>query len=139
MSSECCVSPGAVRVHSIEGHEEKIGSIPIYRTGKSEESLIVIFTDIFGYSFVNTRQIADQLSRETNSTVFVPDYFRGDPMDPTLENLWDLLPSWLKKHPPADASQIAEELLSTVKGHFQTIQVCLFSSLFLSSVDVSFS
>ena len=123
MSSACCVDPGARRIHSVEGREEKQGEISLYRTGKSEKSLIVIFSDIFGSSFVNTREIADRFARETNSTVFVPDYFHGDAMDPEALNRSDAFPTWLKKHPPSDAIEIAEQFLSTVKGHFQSIQV----------------
>jgi len=122
MSSPCCVDPGAKQTHETQGSEEKIGGVNTYKTGQGK-SAIIIFTDVFGYSFINAQKLADSFAQGSQTTVLIPDYFNGDAMDPNLPNLWDVLPAWLKKHPPTDACAIAEKFLSTIKGHYQSIQV----------------
>jgi dienelactone hydrolase len=77
--SSCCVDVGAKQTHVVQGHEETIGGLNSYKTGEGK-SLIVIFTDIFGYSFINTQKIADTYAQATGSTVLIPDFFEGDPM-----------------------------------------------------------
>ena len=118
----CCANPGAKQSHEVVGNEEKIGDVNTYKTGQGK-SAIIIFTDIFGYSFVNARKLADSFAQGSGTTVFIPDYFHGDPISPECENIMEILPSWLKKHPPTEASQIAQTFLSTIKGHYQSIQV----------------
>lgn len=124
MSSRCCVNPGAKQIYQIQGHELDIDNIKTYKTGQGN-SAIIILTDIFGYSFINVRKLADSFAEGCQTTVFIPDYFNGDPMNPDDKNLWDLLPSWLKKHPPIDACQITEKFISKIKENYQTIQVNL--------------
>jgi hypothetical protein len=122
MSSPCCADPGAKQNHSAHGCEEQIGGVNTYKTGQGKSS-IVIFTDIFGYSFINIRKVADQFAQGSQTTVLIPDLFNGDAMSPDLPNIWDLLPGWLKKHSPTDACNIADKFISTIKGHYQSIQV----------------
>jgi dienelactone hydrolase len=122
MSSPCCADPGAKQNHSAHGCEEQIGGVNTYKTGQGKSS-IVIFTDIFGYSFINIRKVADQFAQGSQTTVLIPDLFNGDAMSPDLPNIWDLLPGWLKKHPPTDGCNIADKFISTIKGHYQSIQV----------------
>ncbi|CAF1244724.1 unnamed protein product [Rotaria sordida] len=125
MSSPCCVDPGAKQIHQAQGHEQVIAGVNTYKTGQGK-SAIVIFTDIFGYSFINVRKLADSFAQGCQTTVFIPDYFNGDPMDPNEPNLWDLLPGWLKKHPTTDACDIADRFISTIKGDYESIQVIGF-------------
>jgi dienelactone hydrolase len=122
MDSSCCTAPGAKQSHVSEGHVEEIAGANTYKTGNGK-SAIVLFTDIFGFSFVNTRKMADRFAKETGLTVLVLDSFQGDPIDPSVPNFRDTLPDWLKKHPPADANVLAERFISTIKGHYQSIQV----------------
>jgi dienelactone hydrolase len=105
----CCVDPGAKQSHEIQGKVEKIGGVNTYKTGEGK-SAIVVFTDIFGYSFVNVQKIGDTFANE-------------DPINPATPNIMEILPDWLKKHPPSDACDIADKFISTIKGHYQSIQV----------------
>ncbi|CAF1190953.1 unnamed protein product [Rotaria sordida] len=125
MLSSSCVDPGAKQTHLSQGHEEEIAGINTYITGQSK-SAIVIFTDIFGYSFINIRKIADRFSEETSATVLIPDYFHGDPVNPNLPNYRDMLPDWVKRHPTNETCAIADKFISTIKGHYQSIQVIGF-------------
>lgn len=122
MSGPCCVDPGAKQIYEARGEEKEFDGIKTYQTGNGK-SAIVFFTDIFGSSFINVRQNADLIAEKTNTTVLIPDYFHGDPMDPNSENLWGLLPEWLKKHPTTEACEIAEKFFSAIEGNFQSIQV----------------
>lgn len=122
MDSKCCTNPGTKQIHQCQGHEEVVAGVNTYKTGQGT-SAIVLFTDIFGYSFINSRKLADRFAEETGTTVLIPDYFHGDPMDPTIPNFRDFLPDWLKKHPPTEACAIADEFISTIKGHYESIQV----------------
>jgi hypothetical protein len=72
---------------------------------------------------VNTRKVADRFAQGTGTTVLIPDYFHGDPINPDAPNLWDLLPDWLKEHPTTEGCAIAEKFISTIKGHYESIQV----------------
>ncbi|UJR34167.1 hypothetical protein I4U23_021575 [Adineta vaga] len=125
MLSSCCAEPGAKQIHVSEGHVEEIAGINTYKTGNGK-SAIVIFTDIFGYEFINTRKIADCFAKEIGVTVLIPDYFNGDPVDPNVPNFRDSLPDWLKKHRPEDACILADKFISTIKGHYESIQIIGF-------------
>ncbi|CAF1178998.1 unnamed protein product [Adineta ricciae] len=125
MISSCCSEPGAKQNHISEGHVEQIAEINTYKTGNGK-SAIIIFTDIFGFAFANTRKIADRFAEETGMTVLIPDYFNGDPVDPTVPNFRVGLPEWLKRHPPIDACALADKFISTIKGHYQSIQIIGF-------------
>ena len=122
MSSQCCVDPGAKQIHETQGEYKTIDEINTYQTGNGK-SAVLVCTDIFGAAFINARQIADRIAANTNTTVFVPDCFNGDPMDPDASNLWDLLPAWLGKHPTSEACRIAEKIFHSIKSKFQSIQV----------------
>jgi dienelactone hydrolase len=124
MSGSCCVDVGAKQTHTVQGHEEKIAGLNTYKTGEGK-SVIVIFTDIFGYSFINTRKIADTFSQATGTTVLIPDFFDGDPMDATVSTpvLFSRLPEWLKKHPVDQASASSDKFILSLKDHYQSIQV----------------
>jgi dienelactone hydrolase len=124
MSGACCVDPGAKQSHDAQGTDEKIGGVNTYKTGNGK-SAIVIFTDVFGYSFVNVRKVADSFAQGSQTTVLIPDCFNGDPISPDVPNLFDVLPVWIKKHPPTDACNLAETFLSAIKGNYQSIQVNL--------------
>jgi hypothetical protein len=124
MDSACCANPGAKQTHQPQGSEEELAGVNIYKTGQGK-SAIVLFTDVFGYSFINTRKVADRFAEATDTTVLIPDCFHGDPMNINLPNYRDLLPDWFKRHPVTDAYDIAEKVISTIKEDYQSIQVKL--------------
>ncbi|CAF1403463.1 unnamed protein product [Adineta steineri] len=125
MSGPCCVDPGAKQSHEVCGRMEEIGGVNTYKTGEGK-SAIVIFTDVFGNSFVNVQKIADTFAENTQTTVVIPDYFNGDPIDANVPNLMEVLPAWLKKHPTKDTCLIAEKFISTIKQDYQSIQIMGF-------------
>ena len=122
MDSSCCANPGAKQTHEAQGSVEEIGGVQTYKIGQGK-SAIVLFTDVFGYAFVNTRKLADRFADATGATVLIPDYFNGDPLDITNPNYRDLLPEWFQRHPASDACTIADQFISTIKGHYESIQV----------------
>jgi dienelactone hydrolase len=122
---ECCVDPGAKQSHQEQGREELIADLQTYKVGEGK-SVVVFFTDIFGYSFVNTRRLADHFAQALNSTVLVPDFFHGDPMDPRAPNLFEKLPTWLQKHPVDAACTAAVNFIGTIKAQYDSIRVIGF-------------
>lgn len=121
-----CADPGDKQIHQSQGHDEEIAGFNTYKTGQGK-SAIVIFTDIFGYTFPNVRKLADRFATETEATVLIPDIFNGDPVDASKPNYRDALPDWRIRHPRTAACDIADKFISTIKGHYQSIQVNLKS------------
>ncbi|CAF4210280.1 unnamed protein product, partial [Rotaria sordida] len=68
----------------------------------------------------------DTYAQGTKATVLVPDLFNGDSMNPNEPNLFDKLPAWLQKHPPTDACTVADKIISSIKRHYDSIQVVGF-------------
>lgn len=124
MSGPCCVDPGAKQSHAAEGGEETLAGLKAYRTGQGK-SAIVIFTDVFGSSFINVRKLADNYATETKTTVLIPDLFNGDALNPDDPNLWDKFSAWLGKHPVAGACTLADKVLSAAVEQYNSIQVRL--------------
>ena len=122
MSGTCCINPGAKQSHVLQGDVEEVAGLSTYKTGHGK-SAIVLFAELFGYAFVNTRKVADTFADATGTTVFVPDLFNGDPMDPDDPDLMEHLPAWLNKHPIDEACSLSAKFISAIKGHYNTIQV----------------
>lgn len=133
MDSVHCLDPGAPQTHQSYGRVEEIAEVNTYKTGEGK-SAIVIFTDIFGFAFPNTRKVADRFAEATGATVLIPDYFHGDPVDNTVPNYRETMPEWFKRHPMDEACKIASNFISTIKGHYQSIQV--LSKLFLRILPI---
>jgi dienelactone hydrolase len=125
MCSRCCVDPGAKQSHTAQGNEVTIAGFKTYKTGQGKAA-IVIFTDVFGFSFINTRKIADTFGHDVGTTVLIPDFLNGDPMDPNDPNLWDKVPAWLQKHPVTEACVSAATYISTINGQYDSIQLIGF-------------
>ena len=88
---EKCVS-GTVHSGTATGSDIRLGSLRCYYAAPPlnlpPAPTILFLTDVFGYSFVNARLLADAYARE-NFHVLVPDLFSGDPIDPKLLNFVD--------------------------------------------------
>jgi dienelactone hydrolase len=122
MASTHCVDPGAKQTHESQGYEEEVAGVNTYKTGQGK-SAIVIFSDIFGFAFPNTRKVADRFADATVTTVLIPDCFHGDAVDSTTPNYRDTLPEWIKRHPVDEVCDLADNFISTIKGQYQSIQV----------------
>lgn len=58
------------------GREDTLGdSHPAYVTGSNSDVAILLIHDLFGWTFVNTRLLADHYAREADATVYVPDLY----------------------------------------------------------------
>lgn len=70
--NDCCVK-GFQWDGIPEGSEGKLGNNKTYVTGSNSDVAIMIIHDAFGWTFTNTRLLADHYSREVGATVYVPD------------------------------------------------------------------
>lgn len=122
MDSAHCLNPGAPQTHQSQGSVEEVAGVNTYKTGQGK-SAIVLFTDIFGFGFPNTRKVADRFAEATGTTVLIPDCFHGDPVDNTVPNYRETMPDWSKRHPMDEVCKLADAFISTIKGHYESIQV----------------
>ena len=81
--SSCCMS-GQLHNHAQPtGSEATISGLPTYvaePSDKQSTKALIFLVDIFGYSFPNTRLLADLYAKE-GFWVYVPDILNGDPLD----------------------------------------------------------
>ena len=68
----CCVS-GFAWDGSPSGKETKLANIDAYVTGTNKDVSILIVHDIFGWTFTNSRLLADHYAKEADATVYLPD------------------------------------------------------------------
>ncbi|OGM47707.1 endo-1 [Aspergillus bombycis] len=83
---DCCLK--AFRWNgSPAGEETKLADLNCYRTGSNSKAAILLVHDLFGWTFSNTRLLADHLAEEVGATVYVPDFFGGEalPVDALLD------------------------------------------------------
>jgi len=136
-----CVS-GTLDREPSHGTMLRIGGVEAYVAKPSEEtsSCIVIATDVFGHSLINTQLIADQFASKTGFMCVVPDLFNGNAVPPSaLDAILegppkDLLGSighkikiglaylsfipWILKHNPTKKMPIFDSVLSELKEKF---------------------
>ena len=70
--SECCLK-GFRWEAQPKGHETKLAGTNCYITGSNPKIAVMIIHDLYGWTFPNTRLLADHYAEEVNSTVYVPD------------------------------------------------------------------
>ncbi|KAL8661345.1 MAG: hypothetical protein Q9168_008396, partial [Polycauliona sp. 1 TL-2023] len=75
--SSCCVS-GFTWNGTPSGREEKINGLDVYVAGENKDVAILFLHDIFGWTFPNSRLLADHFAREVNASVYLPDFFGGE-------------------------------------------------------------
>lgn len=68
----CCIK-GFEWIGTPLGGEEKLGSHNAYVTASNEGVAIMVVHDVFGWTFRNTRLLADHYAGEVNATVYLPD------------------------------------------------------------------
>ncbi|KAH8586909.1 Alpha/Beta hydrolase protein [Bisporella sp. PMI_857] len=74
---ECCVK-GFQWDGTPVGTAGKLGNNDAYITGSNDDIAIMAIHDAFGWTFENTRLLADHYAREIGATVYVPDFFGGE-------------------------------------------------------------
>ncbi|PVI00604.1 alpha/beta-hydrolase [Periconia macrospinosa] len=84
--SDCCKT-GFNWNGSPTGTETTLADKKTYVTGSSKKAAIIILHDIFGWTFTNLRLLADHFAKEADATVYLPDFFDGEVIEPdTMEN-----------------------------------------------------
>jgi len=75
--SECCVK-GSLWDGKPAGEEKILANNKTYVTGTNPNVAIMIIHDAFGWTFPNTRILADSYAKEADATVYMPDFFGGE-------------------------------------------------------------
>ncbi|KUJ07821.1 endo-1,3-1,4-beta-D-glucanase [Mollisia scopiformis] len=83
MSYACCKS-GFKWDGKPVGHEGTLDKNKAYITGSNKDVAILLIHDVFGWTFPNLRILADHFAEEANATVYLPDFFDGEVLDPDL-------------------------------------------------------
>ncbi|KAL6706248.1 hypothetical protein ACN47E_005983 [Coniothyrium glycines] len=63
------------------GSETSLANLPTYVVGTNSHAAVLIVHDALGWTFKNTRLLADHYAREANVTVYMPDFFGGERID----------------------------------------------------------
>ncbi|KAI9676975.1 MAG: hypothetical protein M1817_006814 [Caeruleum heppii] len=95
MACQDCVA-GVVRSGKLSGHETKIHGFDTYisepKASAPPKGIVVIVCDVFGWTFPNTRLLADDYAKKGNFIVYVPDFTHGDSVqEEVLETMDKLL------------------------------------------------
>lgn len=69
---DCCIK-GFQWNDKPKGRDAKLGGRDCYVTGSNQSVAIMIIHDLFGWTFSNTRILADHYAQEVDATVYVPD------------------------------------------------------------------
>ncbi|KAK3197079.1 hypothetical protein GRF29_1536g547565 [Pseudopithomyces chartarum] len=91
MITECCIS-GFQWDGTPTGKEGKIADTETYIVGNHNKVAILVVADLFGWTFTNTRLLCDAYATEADATVYLPDFFGGEVLNPSIiadKNRWD--------------------------------------------------
>ncbi|KAK9792867.1 putative Dienelactone hydrolase domain-containing protein [Seiridium cardinale] len=90
MSSSCneCIK-GTIHAGQPVGKEELVHGLNTYVTGNRTKprGIIVMYSDVFGLTLPNNKLIADALAKSGEWLVYLPDFFKGDPVSLKLADL----------------------------------------------------
>ena len=99
--SDCCLKHFTWD-GSPTGTETTLANNPTYVTGSNTDAAVLYVHDALGWQFSNARLLADHFAKEANATVFMPDFFGGEQLDPELikAGRWDELdmPGFMKRN-----------------------------------------
>lgn len=70
--SSCCLT-GFQWDGTPVGKDGKLANNDTYVTGTNKDVAILIIHDVFGWTFKNTRLVADHFAKEVDATVYLPD------------------------------------------------------------------
>lgn len=85
MAAESCCLQGFRWEGKPQGHEAQLCGRSCYVTGNSQRVAVIIIHDLFGWTFQNTRQLADHYADEVGATVYIPDlYYQPPPQSVSL-------------------------------------------------------
>ncbi|GIJ86873.1 hypothetical protein Asppvi_005771 [Aspergillus pseudoviridinutans] len=100
--SDCCLK-GFQWDAEVKGRETTLAGLSCYVTGSDSEVGILVLHDAFGWTFKNTRLLADHYAEEVGATVYVPDLFGGEVLPPDIlrdKSQWHKidLPSFMQRN-----------------------------------------
>ncbi|KAJ9131709.1 Dienelactone hydrolase family protein [Coniochaeta hoffmannii] len=81
MPPDCCLK-GFAWEGTPTGKETKLNTNATYVSGTNPSVAIVVIHDLFGWKWNNLRLLADHFAAEADATVYVPDFFGGEALDP---------------------------------------------------------
>ncbi|XP_010512634.1 PREDICTED: endo-1,3;1,4-beta-D-glucanase isoform X2 [Camelina sativa] len=111
---QCCENPPTLNPVSGSGNVEKLGGLDAYVSGSPDSKLCAILvSDVFGYEAPNLRALADKVAA-SGFYVVVPDYFCGDPYDPS--NQERPIQVWIKDHGCDKGFEETKPLLEAIKN-----------------------
>ena len=91
MSSLACCTGKVYQGDEIpQGEVSVVADIKCYFAPKPEgttlieDTLIILATDVFGYTLPNSRVLADKFTKETSALCVIPDMFNGSELPPSL-------------------------------------------------------
>ncbi len=83
MASTCeeCIK-GSIHKGRPQGKEETVHGLNTYVIGNrsNPQAIIVVYSDIFGLPLPNNKLIADAYAKSGEYLVYLPDFFKGDPV-----------------------------------------------------------
>ncbi|GCF00003.1 hypothetical protein ZYGM_003284 [Zygosaccharomyces mellis] len=108
-----CCARGFYHEGTPRGTIKDIYGVSTYVTGKeSNEKVLVILTDIYGYKLPNTQLIADQLG-DAGYKIYIPDILFGDwieKMDGSVD-----FGKWMANHSAEKTRSVVDKFLSQFK------------------------
>ncbi|XP_073066114.1 endo-1,3;1,4-beta-D-glucanase-like [Primulina eburnea] len=114
LGPKCSENPPLLNGGSGGGSVLEMGGLQCYVSGPSDSKLaIVLASDIYGYTAPNLRKLADKVAASGFYAV-VPDFFHGDPFDPTNPN--KTKPVWMAQHDPIKAFEDTKPVLEALRG-----------------------
>ncbi|KAI1445137.1 dienelactone hydrolase family protein [Annulohypoxylon stygium] len=78
---ECCIK-GFKWSGTPTGKVSKLNNNDVYIAGDNPDVAVMIIHDVLGWTFPNARLLADHFAKEINATVYLPDFFGGEIVEP---------------------------------------------------------
>lgn len=113
------LSSGPLLDSEPRGIESSMNGVPCYMIGRrNDDSVVLVFPDLFGYRFKNTRLICDELA-DSGFLVIMPDLFAGDTLDLSLPSASAQFKEWCKTHNKALTAPICAKVLDYVEENIR--------------------
>ena len=73
--SACCLKGAEWAADEPKGREGKLADLDCYITGSNISVAILLIHDLYGWTFRNSRLLADSYAEEVGATVYVADLY----------------------------------------------------------------
>ena len=71
----CCLRGAEWAVNEPKGREAKLADLDCYITGSNISIAILLIHDLYGWTFRNSRLLADHYAEEVGATVYLADLY----------------------------------------------------------------